>query len=96
MTSTLGACALNSACTSLSLCAIKPEPERLPSILSFVQFQPDGSYLQDDPAKLIRQLLDQIEALAETARQIKLAVGRNGHRAKEARDIVEAIRPGVD
>ncbi|GAI61663.1 unnamed protein product, partial [marine sediment metagenome] len=37
--------------------------------------------LQHDPAQLLPQLLDQLEALGETAKQLKQALGSNGHQA---------------
>ncbi|GAI59383.1 unnamed protein product, partial [marine sediment metagenome] len=43
--------------------------------------------LQHDPAQLLPRLLDQLEALGETAKQLKQALGSNGHDASKLEEI---------
>jgi len=45
-----------------------------------------------DVEKLLPQLLDQLAALGDLAKQISFALGNNGHRAGEVQTILEGIR----
>ncbi|GAI66868.1 unnamed protein product [marine sediment metagenome] len=47
--------------------------------------------LQHDPAQLLPQLLDQLEALGETAKQLKQALGSNGHQAAAVAEVKEYL-----
>ena len=55
-----------------------------------VQFKAD-TMLSDDPAQLLPQLLDQLIALGDMARQISHALGGNGHRPEVARELIEEL-----
>ena len=59
-------------------------------IPDFAQFNPE--LVSGDPATLIPQLLDQLEALGDTARQLKQALGHNGDRPDKAREVIEYLR----
>ena len=48
-------------------------------------------FSQDDPAKLLPQLLDQLMALGEMAKQLSQALGGNGHRAEQAAQLIEEL-----
>jgi len=45
----------------------------------------------EEAATLLPQLLDQLEALGETARQLKKALGSNGHRAEQLEEIKQYL-----
>ena len=45
-------------------------------------------HLEDDPAKLIPELLDQLIALGDKAKQVFRALGGNGHRAEVAAQLI--------
>ncbi len=45
----------------------------------------------EEAATLLPQLLDQLEALGETARQLKKALGFNGHRAEQLEEIKQYL-----
>ena len=47
--------------------------------------------LQHDPAQLLPRLLDQLEALGETAKQLKQALGSNGHQAAAVAEVKEYL-----
>ncbi|MBA7566439.1 Tyrosine recombinase XerC [subsurface metagenome] len=51
--------------------------------------------LQHDPAQLLPQLLDQLEALGETAKQLKQALGSNGHQAAAVAEVKEYLEHQV-
>ena len=86
---TLGDCALDRALTSLSLWHTKPSPDRLPSILSFVQFSDANT--ASDPTHLLPQLLDHLALLGDLARQISQGLGGNGHRAEAVAEILKSL-----
>ena len=46
---------------------------------------------ESDPTQLLPQLLDQLEALGETAKELKRALGSNGHRAEKMEEIKEYL-----
>jgi len=45
----------------------------------------------EEATTLLPQLLDQLEALGETARQLKQALGSNGHKAEKLEEITQYI-----
>jgi len=47
---------------------------------------------EGEPDELLMQLLDQVLALGETARQIKEALGHNGDRPEKAKELIECLR----
>ncbi|MBA7639442.1 Tyrosine recombinase XerC [subsurface metagenome] len=48
-------------------------------------------YTQSEASELLPQLLDQMEQLGETAKQLKQALGSNGHRAEKLAEIKELL-----
>ena len=56
-----------------------------------MQFEPGGSYLEGDPAKLIPELLDKLAALGDLAKQISRGLGGNGHRAVKVAELVQNL-----
>jgi hypothetical protein len=44
-----------------------------------MQSEANGGYLEDDLAKLIPKLLDDLQVLGDLARRISHSVGGNGH-----------------
>ena len=54
-----------------------------------------GSSVDADPSQLLPQLLDQMEALGETARQLKQALGSNGHKAEALEEIKKMLEQEV-
>jgi hypothetical protein len=47
--------------------------------------------LVSDATQLLPQLLDQLEALGETAKQLKQALGSNGHRVEKLEEIKQLL-----
>jgi len=45
----------------------------------------------EEATTLLPQLLDQLEALGETARQLKQALGSNGHKAEKLEEIKQYL-----
>jgi len=46
---------------------------------------------ETDPAELLSQLLDELIALGDIARRLNHALGGNGHRPGEARELIEKL-----
>jgi len=63
--------------------------EQLPKIAYFRQF-PEAS--TGDVAQLLPRLLDQIEALGETAKELKLQLAGNGHKVELLKYITEELK----
>jgi len=55
-----------------------------------VQFEPRG-YLEDDPAQLLPQLLDQLIAMGHMAQQLSEALGSNGDRPEQAAQLIQEM-----
>ena len=49
-----------------------------------------GIASQNDPAKLIPELLDRLAALGDLAKQVSHALGGNGHRAEAVKELANA------
>ncbi|MBA7639864.1 hypothetical protein ES703_47524 [subsurface metagenome] len=52
--------------------------------------------IEGEPAELLIHLLDQMEVLGETARQIKFQLGGNGHKAELLQYITEELKHQVN
>ena len=50
-----------------------------------------GSSVDADPSQLLPQLLNQLEALGETAKELKQALGSNGHRAEKLEELARLL-----
>ena len=57
-------------------------------------YEPTNNLLSDDPARLLYELLDRLIAVGDTARQISLSLGRNGHRPEAIQKLIEEIANG--
>lgn len=53
------------------------------------------SFAQSEASELLPQLLDQMEALGETARELKQALGSNGHKAGALGEIKKILEQEV-
>ena len=85
----LSANALEMALTSIALWAMNPEPERLPTIFSFVQFP--GPSPIGDSGRLLVELLDGLIALAHLARPLSEALGGEGDRPERAAALIASL-----
>ncbi len=47
-----------------------------------------------DPTQLLPQLLDQLIALGDMARQLSQALGGNGHRPEKAAELIQELTKG--
>ncbi|GAH53388.1 unnamed protein product, partial [marine sediment metagenome] len=65
---------------------------KLPKTEYFQQLEPKGAYPEDDPARLIPELLDRLAALGDLAKQVSYALGNNGHRADQVRDLTKQLQ----
>ncbi|MBA7615865.1 Tyrosine recombinase XerC [subsurface metagenome] len=66
-------------------------PEQLPKTEYFRQLE-SNDYLVDDPARLIPELLDRLAALGDLAKRTSRALGNNGHRADQVRDLTKQLQ----
>jgi len=59
-------------------------------------FQPicDRTNFESDSTKLLLQFLDRLVALGQTAQQLNLALGRNGHQPEAVKKLIEEITNG--
>jgi len=55
------------------------------------QFEPE-SYLEDDPTRLIPELLDRLAELGDLAKQVSRALGGNGHRKVEVASLIKELK----
>ena len=55
------------------------------------QFEPEN-YLEDDPTRLILELLDRLAELGDLAKQISHALGGNGHRKAEVASLIKELK----
>jgi alkylation response protein AidB-like acyl-CoA dehydrogenase len=55
------------------------------------QFEPE-SYLEDDPTRLIPELLDRLAELGDLAKQVSRALGGNGHRKAEVASLIKELK----
>ena len=61
------------------------------SLSFFKYFAESFQPLDTDPAHLLAQLLDQLIALGDMARQLSEAFGGNGHRPEKAVDLIQQL-----
>jgi len=50
--------------------------------------------LSDDPSQLLPEVLDRLVALGDMARQLSLALGRNGHQPEAVQKLMKEIANG--
>ena len=78
----------------------QPQPDYTQLSSNFLGFSfqntRDPTGFKPDPSKLLPQLLDQLTALGQTARQLRQVLGGDGHRPEQIAEVIKQLTEGGD